>query len=253
MTLDLTKVQYFLCPYLWQGVGPVFLGFMINNKPLYCHEVTTANEGTEVYIRNPSLPVRYEIRNTGVPASPTVLEEICSTISSEGGYTLPGLEFSASSEITARSVSNAALQPIFAIRLKEEFPSGEKNTRSARFIKAGFLGETADSYFEIHHVHDPIDITATWDNVGGGSAIEYSTDITAVTGTPTHAIDFDWLPTAQANKALDKDLTSEFINLHSFLNQNYNSTHSEMFLILARSLISTNADIRSGMSWIEFD
>ena len=253
LTLNIIKAQYFLCPYLWQGVGPVFPGFMLNNQALYCHEIKTANVGTTVYMRNPSLPVRYEIRNTGVPASATTLEEICSTVASEGGYTLPGLEFSASMEITSRSISNAALQPIFAIRLKTEFPSGEKNTRTARFLKAAMLNATEDAYIEVHHVHDPIDITATWNEVGGGSAVEYSTDISAVTGTPGHSIDFDWLPTAQANKALDKDLTSEFINLHSFINQNYDSTKSELFVIFGRSLTGTNADIRAGMSWIEFD
>lgn len=253
VTLDLTKVQYFLCPYLWQGVGPAFLGFMANNKTHYCHELITANVANEIYMRNPSLPVRYEIRNVGVPASPTILEEICSTISSEGGYTLPGLELASSSEITSRSVTNAALQPIFAIRLKNEFPTGEKNTRSARFLKAGFLDTIEDAYFEIWHVHDPIDITAIWNDVGGGSAVEFSINISAFTGTPSHKIDFGWLPTAQANKAAANEALSEFINLHSFINQNYNSTNSEMFVIMARSLTGTSAVIRSGISHIEFD
>lgn len=253
ITLDLTKAQYFSSPYLWQGVGPLFVGMIIDNNFIYITEVKTSNIETVPYIRNPSLPIRYEIRNTGVTASPTTLEEICATVTSEGGYTLPGLEFSASSQIMTRSVSDAALQPIFAIRLKTAFPAGKLNTRAARFLKVAFLDETADAYFEVQHIHDPIDITATWNDVSGGSAIEFSTDISAFTGTPSHTIDFGWLPTAQANKSASAEATSQFINIHSFINQNYNSTNSEMFVIMARSLAGTNALIRSGLSWIEFD
>lgn len=251
VTLDISKVQYVGSPFLWQGVGPIFLGLMIDNTFTYCTEVKTANLSDVPYMRNPSLPIRYEIRNTGVPASPTTMEEICSTVSSEGGFTLPGLEFGASRGIAAKTIDNT-LQPVFAIRLKNEFPTGKANRRVAKFLQSSIVAATNDIYVEVRHVHDPIDITATWTDVAGGSGMEYSTDISAVTGRPSHVINPDYVPTAAANKAQKGDISAEFINLHSFISQSFDSDNSELFVIYAQAFTG-NADVRASMSWVEFD
>lgn len=255
--LDINKVQLVELPYLWQGVGAVYGAIMIDNEMIIVHEFKTANKTTLPYMRNPSLPLRYEIGNTGATASPTSFEEICSTISSEGGYNLPGLEFSASRGIVYRTVS--ARTPIFAIRLKNEFPAGKPNRRVVRFLNIGSIVGTNDALLEIAHIHEPVDFVHggpedgnDWQDVGGGSAVEYSVNITGFVGRPEHIVENDYIPTGQANKPSKDVLSSEFISLHSFLAQNFDSTNSQVFVVYATPFTS-NSTVACHMTWIEFE
>jgi hypothetical protein len=251
ITLDLTKVQYFACPYLWQGVGPVDFGFIVENELIYCHQHKTANVSGEPYIRTPTLPVRYKIYNTGVTASPTQLKEYCSTVSSEGGYDLPGLEFSIpEASIATRAVTTRT--PIFALRLKNEFPAGKPNARMVKFLSAGGVASTNNAVLEIAHIHEAVDIIATWNDVGGGSSLEYSTDISAITGRPAHVIEHLELTTAQGNKSQGSTVKGDLINLHGLISQNHDSTDSQLFVIYATSETGTS-DVRTHMTVIEFD
>lgn len=253
ITLDMDKVQFIYISYLWQGVGPVYYGFDIDNQLYLAHQVKTANVSLFPYMRTPSLPIRYEIFNAGVTASPTTMEEICSTVVSEGGYTLPGLEFS--TPITwanQRTVSSRT--PIIAIRLKNEFPAGKPNRRIVKYIDIGAFIRTNDCIIEIVHAHDPVDIVgATWTDIGGGSAVEYSTDIISLVGRPEHVIDQDAQEAGGgAAKGSSTILKGEFINLHSFLSQNFGSTNSQIFVVYASPRTGT-ADVLSHVTFIEFE
>ena len=253
--LDLTKAQLVAVPFLWQGVASVKFGLEIGNKLIYVHEVETANVSEVVYMRNPSLPIRYEIRNTGAVTGTASMNEICTSISSEGGYILPGLEFSQSMGDATRAVTEGEPQPIFAIRLKGEFPAGKPNRRVVRFLNTSAFIQTRDVLITVCHIHDPIDIVASWNDVGGGSAVEYSRDITAVTGRPAHAIEHDYIPTGQANKGASQSLSSEFINKHGFISQDFNSSPdgSEMLVVYGQALVPGTANVLNHMTWIEFD
>jgi hypothetical protein len=244
ITLDQSKFQIGSIDFQWLGGGRVRYGFNINGKLLYCHEANHANINTMVYMETPTLPLRYEIRNVGTSASSTSMDEVCCALTSEGGYVLPGLGFSASRGITIKAVTTRV--PIFAIRLKNSFESKE-NRRTARFLAAKFFAQSNDVYFEIHHVHKPSAITATWNDVSEGSAIEYSTDISAVTGNPTHLVDQAFVPSGQGSSAVSKEVSSEFINQHSFLSQNFDSDNSQMFVIYATSFTGT-ANVSTGIT-----
>lgn len=251
LNLDITKAQILFIDFQWLGVGRVRFGFVIDGKPIYVHEFKHANIIDTVYMRTATLPIRYEIENLAATGSQSNFEEICSSVASEGGYTLPGLEFSASAAIATRSIT-IALVPLFAIRLKNEFPSGKPNRRTIKFLNAGNLGSTNDAHLEIRHIHEPIDIIATWQDVGGGSAVEYSLDITAITGNPAHNIEHEFLPTAVGNKSRAEVLQGELLNLHGFASQNIDSNNSEVFVIYGQSFTG-NADIASHISYIEFE
>ncbi|MCK5617726.1 hypothetical protein KAR91_88495 [Candidatus Pacearchaeota archaeon] len=251
INLDLSKAQILVIDYQWLGVGRVRVGFDMDGEIFYAHEFLHANIETVVYMRTPTLPIRYEIRNTGVPASATTLKEICASVASEGGYRLPGLEFTKSTDITPKTVTTT-LVPVFAIRLKANFPAGQPNRKTARFLNAGFMVATNDAHLELLHVHEPVDVTATWTDIGGGSVVEYSTDISAFIGRPSHEIEEQWAPTAQAGKASGDLLSGEFINLHGFISQSFNSDNSEMFVVMAQSFTG-NSDVSVHLTWVEFE
>ena len=85
-TLDISKSQIFWQDFEWLGVGSVRCGFVINGQLIIAHIFHNANVGDSVYMTTATLPIRYEITNTGATASSSSMKQICSTVISEGGY-----------------------------------------------------------------------------------------------------------------------------------------------------------------------
>lgn len=248
ITLDPTKVQIFMIDFQWLGVGRVRFGFVIDGVEVLCHEINHANTDTVVYMTTPTLPIRYEIRNTGTSASSTTLEQICSSVSSEGGYEVPGMEFSVGNGITRNAVT--AREPILLIRLKNAFPVGKPNRRQVRFIDLQCSTVTNNAFFELVHIHNPT-VTATWNDVDtDSSGVEYATTITSVTGAHTHVIQALTVMAGQAGKGGTGSINSEFIDAHSYISQNIDSTNSDLFAVYATSETGT-ADCACHITWIE--
>jgi hypothetical protein len=120
VTLDITKAQILFMDIEWLGEGTVRLGFVIDGNFIVCHRFNHANLITSTYITTASLPLRYEITNTGVTASPSTLKQVCSTAISEGGYELRGAQQAIGTPIlTPRAFAVAGtFYPIVGIRLK---------------------------------------------------------------------------------------------------------------------------------------
>jgi hypothetical protein len=120
ITLDISKAQILWMDIEWLGVGTVRLGFVVDGKFIHCHSFHHANLITSTYITTASLPVRYEIANTGITSSISTLKQICSTVISEGGYELRGLQQAVGTAITApRTLTTAGtFYPIVSLRLK---------------------------------------------------------------------------------------------------------------------------------------
>ena len=119
ITLDITKAQIFFMDIEWLGEGTVRLGFIIDGNFILCHRFNHANFITSTYITTASLPLRYEITNTGVTANSSTLKQVCSTVISEGGYELRGAQQSIGTPITTPRTFAVAgtYYPIAAIKL----------------------------------------------------------------------------------------------------------------------------------------
>lgn len=85
-TLDPSKAQIFFSEYEWLGVGSVRFGFAIDGKFISVHQFNHANNIDSVYMTTASLPVRYEIFNTGITTSSSSMKQICVSVMSNGGY-----------------------------------------------------------------------------------------------------------------------------------------------------------------------
>jgi hypothetical protein len=120
IVLDITKAQILFMDIEWLGEGTVRLGFVIDGKFILCHRFNHANLITSTYITTASLPLRYEITNTGVTISSSILKQVCSSVISEGGYELRGAQQAIGTPITAPSTFAVAgtYYPMNAIRLK---------------------------------------------------------------------------------------------------------------------------------------
>ena len=120
ITLDLTKSQILFMDLEWLGVGTVRIGFVINGNFYVCHKFHHANLIATTYITTACLPLRYEITNTGVTSGASILKQICSTVLSEGGYELSGLQQAIGNPIdTPRTLGTAGtFYPVISLRLK---------------------------------------------------------------------------------------------------------------------------------------
>jgi hypothetical protein len=120
VTLDISKAQIMWMDIEWLGLGTVRLGFVVDGKFIHCHSFHHANLITSTYITTASLPLRYEIANTGITTSSSTLKQVCSTVISEGGYELRGLQQAIGTPITApRTLTTAGtFYPIVSLRLK---------------------------------------------------------------------------------------------------------------------------------------
>ncbi len=253
INLDITKTQFLFIDFQWQGSGRIRIGFSINGTDYTAHNINTSNTLDVVWMSTPSLPVRYEISNTGATAGINAMKEFCTAVISDGGQKLSGVGFSVSNEVTSRNVGTATDVPVLAIRLKSSFNGGD-NRRTVQFSNGGLFATTNNAHFHIKHVHDPTGITGDWNNVSGGSGVEYSTNISTVTGNPEHTIEDGYAPAggAPGKGGAENVVEGDKLDQHRVVTQNIDSTNSEMFIVTARALTGTS-DVYAHISWVEFD
>jgi hypothetical protein len=118
--LDVTKPQILFTDIEWLGVGTVRIGFVINGEFIVVHKFHHANTNgfSSVYMKTATLPIRYEITNTGVTSEASTMKQICSTVISEGGFENRSLGRSVSNALSGKNVSASNYTPLVSIRLK---------------------------------------------------------------------------------------------------------------------------------------
>jgi hypothetical protein len=173
--LDISKAQIFWTDIEWLGEGTVRAGFVIDGKYIHAHSFHHANRIKTTYITTASLPLRYEIANTGVTTSASTLKQVCSTVISEGGYELRGLQqavgTSINSPVTLPVIGT--LYPIISIRLK-----ATPNRLDAVVILTALsiMGITNNSNYNWKVVASGITTGGDWIDAGVDSAVEYKID-----------------------------------------------------------------------------
>lgn len=176
INLDLTKSQIFWVDIEWLGVGSVRSGFVINGQYIVCHIFHHANDIAGTYITTATLPIRYEITNTGSTGISSTLKQICSTVVSEGGYEQIGITRAASNPITGKEIANIVDNPMVSLRLR----SGRTDAVVVpRMLTMYGLQNTAFLYKIIKNaaLTNP-----SWSLTDSGSAVQYDISATAMTG-----------------------------------------------------------------------
>jgi hypothetical protein len=242
LTLDLTKAQILWTDIEWLGVGTVRIGFVVNGVFVHCHSFHHANLITSTYITTASLPLRYEITNTGTTASNSILKQICSTVISEGGYELRGLQQAIGTTITApRTLTTAGtLYPIISLRLKSTALDAIVILTAISMLGAS----SADFLWRV--VATPTTTAGTWTSAGADSSSEYNLTGTATTGGRILAQGY-FSSTNQSTNGVDilKEALFKFQ-----LERNYlTSTPYEISLVASAS--TNGATIHASMDWEE--
>lgn len=175
ITLDASKAQILYMDVEWLGLGTVRTGFIIDGVFVPAHNFNHANLVNTTYITTASLPLRYEMKNTGATTGASTLKQVCSTVISEGGYQLAGVQQSIGTAVTSpRTLTTAGTAyPVVSIRLK--------TTRLDAIViltAVSILGITNNANYQWQVVASGTTTGGTWVSAGTNSGVEYN-----ITGT----------------------------------------------------------------------
>ena len=179
LTLDTSKAQIFWMDIEWLGVGSVRTGFIINGQIIVCHIFNHANLISSTYITTASLPLRYEIKNTAATSGSSTLKQICSTVISEGGYELRGLQQAIATPINTPSSLAVAgtYYPVISVRLKSTALDG-----IVILTALSMMGIGNGINYNWRVVASGATTGGSWISAGTDSAVEYNISGTSFTG-----------------------------------------------------------------------
>jgi hypothetical protein len=179
ITLHPERTQIFYSDVEWLGVGSVRVGFIINGVYILCHTFNHANQpgNTKVYMTTATLPIRYEITNTGIVASPSMATQICSTVISEGGYNDFGTTQSAGTGTTQKRLSNSnTYYPIVSIKLNSS------RLDSIVFPRQIDVLSPSVNYYRWVLLQNPTLTGATFASTSPTGTVDIDTAATAISG-----------------------------------------------------------------------
>lgn len=241
-SLDLTKAQIMWMDIEWLGVGSVRCGFVIDGDFIHCHTFHHANVIASTYITTASLPLRYEMKNTGTTASASTLKQICSTVISEGGYELRGVQQAVGTPITAaRTLATAGtFYPVVSLRLK--------STALDAIVILTALSTIADtaSNFNWQVKAGTTTTGGTWVSAGTDSAVEYNI---SGTGTSDGRILASGYFTSTASTSTSVDILKEALFKFQLERNSLTGTPFEISLVLAAK--TNNESAYGSMDWEE--
>ena len=246
-TLDLTTSQLMFMDVEWLGVGSVRLGFVIEGQFIIAHRFDWANQSTNTgtYITTASLPIRYEITNTGTVASASQLKQICSTVISEGGYEMNGLQGVAGTPInSAYTLSTAGVfYPLVSIRLKSA-----RLDAVALMSAMSTIGTGNNIYYNWKIARGGSITGGTWVSGGTDSAVEYN--ITGTAFTSTGSVDLASGYNVSSNQGGGStDLLKEALFRFQLRRDSFTSTPEILTVLLATD--TSGNDGYASMDWEE--
>ena len=242
ITLDLTKAQILFMDLEWLGVGTVRIGFVIDGNFHVCHKFQHANIITSTYITTASLPLRYEITNTAATSGASELKQICSTVLSEGGYELTGLQQAIGIPINSpRTLGTAGtFYPVISLRLKTTRLDGIAilSALSAMPITTG--------NYNWQLIATGTTTGGTWVSAGTNSSVEYNITGTTFAGGRILASGF-FNATNQGSSQID--LLKEALFKFQLERNGLTATPFELTLIIASD--SASDTVVASLDWEE--
>jgi hypothetical protein len=245
ITLDLGKAQILWTDIEWLGLGTVRCGFVIDGQLIHCHSFHHSNLIRSTYITTASLPIRYEIFNTGTTTSNSILKQICSTVISEGGYELRGAQQAIETAIgSPRDLTTAGTYyPVVSIRLKT---SPNRLDAIAILTALSILAITNNANYNWRVVTNGTTTGGTWVSAGDDSSVEYNISGTSFAGGRVMASGF---LNGSNQGSSPVDILKEALFKFQLERNGLTSTPFELTLTAAAD--TNGADIYASMDWEE--
>jgi hypothetical protein len=245
VTLDISKAQILWMDIEWLGVGTVRLGFVVDGKFIHCHSFHHANLITSTYITTASLPVRYEIANTGITTSSSTLKQVCSSVISEGGYELRGLQQAIGTPITAPRTLTVAgtFYPIISLKLKSNYLDA-----IVIMTALSIMGVNNGVNYNWQVRASGTTTGGSWVSAGADSAVDYNITGTSYTGGRILASGF-FNSANQGSPSIN--ILKEALFKFQLERDGLTRTSYELTLVVAASPISSSESVYAAMDWEE--
>lgn len=244
IALDITKAQILFTDVEWLGLGTVRCGFVINGRFIHCHSFHHANLIDSTYMTTASLPLRYEIKNTGTTASSSTLKQVCSTVISEGGYELRGDQWGVGTTVTSPKTLTTAgtYYPVVSIQLKST------NLDAIAILTAlSILGINSNPCSIAWRVVRGATLTSpSWTPASSDSSVEYDLSATGISGGQVLASGYIGI-TNQSSQTID--VLKEALFKFQLQRNGLTSTPEPLTLAMAGSVNSVSA--LASMDWEE--
>lgn len=237
--LDISKAQILFMEFEWLGVGSVRVGFAIDGKFITAHQFNHSNIIDSVYMTTASLPVRFEIENTGGTDVASSMKQICVSIISNGGFEKRTESWSV---VRATPISvSTSFYPIVAIRL------APGRTDSIILPANINLLPISQDNFEWALIKNPDSISGgTW-STHSTNNVEYNLSATAMSGGTTVRAGF-FAGTNQSST------TADVAGLNDFDLQlgrtNADTPVSDVLVLAARHLTGSGSVVGS-LGWFD--
>ena len=241
--LDVSKTNILWMDVEWLGVGDVRCGFVVDGKLTPAHTFHNDNINLQPYMTTATLPLRYEIKNTGITASNSTLKQICSTVISEGGYQLYGTQQAVQTPVDSPidlAVAGAYYN-LISLRLKST-----RLDAVAILTAISLLAITNNSYYNWQIRAGGTTTGGTWVSAGDNSAVEYKIDAATITGGRVLASGFT---TSTTQSSIPVDILREALFKFQLERNGLTNTPFELTLCAAASF--AGSDIFAAMDWEE--
>jgi hypothetical protein len=238
ITLDISKAQIFWMDIEWLGLGTVRVGFVIDGKFVHAHSFHHANLIQSTYMTTASLPLRYEISNTGITTSSSLLKQVCSSVVSEGGYELRGLQQAVQTPITA-PIDLPSPAGTF-------YPSHNRLDAIVILTALSLMGTGNGPQYNWQMRASATTSGGTWVSADPDSAVEYKIDGGTVSGGRVLASGFF----SSANQSVGTvDILKEALFKFQLERNGLTGTPYELTLVVASD--TAGADVFASLDWEE--
>lgn len=251
--IDTTKTQLFFADFQWLGVGRVRAGFVHNGETIIAHEFYNSNNKDTVYWRNPSLPIRCEMRNYSTVAVPNTMDQICSTVISEGGGGEVGFDFNVRTT-GARTLSASSSLPLLAIKMKTGY-NGFQNRAFNTLEQVSVVSEDQNVAWEVWRLPNSSAISGgSWISANNESATEYNISASGFNLSGGYRFSSDFILAGGLGAGQYQGLSSVEAPSQSrqnYIAQNIEGTDSNVYALLVYNLTASPTDCFASMQWRE--
>lgn len=239
------RAQIMFADVEWLGVGSVRVGFVINGVFVICHQFNHANQvgNTKVYMTTATLPIRYEITNTGTTTGVSMMTQICSSVISEGGFQLAGSGNPRAASHTlgtpVRLPNDQSFKPVISIRLKS-------TNLNAVVIPINYsLVPKESSIFQYRIYKKAITSGGTWTSSAADSSVEYNLAPTALVSGDIAEQTF----LNSSNQSSQAPTQQSFTFTYQLERDPFTATAYEYVIMAATT--GTNQDVYASVEWQE--
>ena len=244
-TLYPDRTQILFADIEWLGVGTVRMGFVIDGAYIICHKFHHANQSgnTKVYMTTATLPIRYEITNTGGTTGNSMMTQICSSVISEGGFQLSGSgNPRAASHVIGTPVrlpNDQSFKPVIAIRLKS-------TNLNAVVIPINYsLVPLSQSVFHFRVYKKAITSGGSWVSSAADSSVEYNL-------APTSLVSGEIVEQSfinSSNQSASAPTQENFSFTYQLEREPFTGVAYEYLITMATT--GTNQDVYASIEWQE--